>query len=150
MPIIVDGNNLLHSLARHDQSRNAVRRSALDAVRHESVSLTLVFDGPPPAGSPDHELLGRVSVRYSGSKSADDVIIGLLPAGRQASEWLVVTDDRGLRDRVRDHGAKVRSLGEWRSRKLSAPRRQTWEPKLSSKEVADWEKFFSTDGDDES
>ena len=149
MPIIIDGNNLLHSLAKHDRSRDAVRRNVLDAVRHEGVSLILVFDGPPPAGSPEREHLGRVSVRYSGSESADDVIIGFLPTGRRASQWVVVTDDRGLRDRVRDRGAQVRSLSEWRSRKPRVPRRQAWEPKLSSNEIADWENFFSTDGRDD-
>ena len=151
MPIIIDGNNLLHSLTKNDRNRNAVRRRALDAVRHEGVSLTVVFDGPPPAGSPEREHLGRVNIRYAGSGSADDLIIGLLPTGRRASEWVVVTDDRELRDRVRDRGAQVRSLSEWRSRKSSAPRRQTWEPKLSSKEVDEWEAFFSSregDADD--
>jgi hypothetical protein len=53
MPIIIDGNNLLHSQAKPDRSREAVRRRALEAVRHEGVSLIVVFDGPPPAGSPD-------------------------------------------------------------------------------------------------
>lgn len=125
-----------------------MRRNALDAVRHEGVRLILVFDGPPPAGSPEREYLGRVSVRYSGSDSADDVIVGLLPTGRRASEWVVVTDDRGLRDRVRDRGAQVRSLSEWRSRQPPAPRRQAWEPKLSSREVDEWETFFASHEDD--
>lgn len=127
-----------------------MRRRALDAARDESMSLTVVFDGPPPAGSPEHEHLGRVSVRYSGSASADDVIIGLLPAGRRAAEWVVVSDDRALRDRARARGAEVRSLSEWRSRRSRSSRRQSREPKLSSKEVADWEDFFSTDGADDS
>jgi hypothetical protein len=144
MPIIIDGNNLLHSLTRDDRSRNAVRRSTLDAVRHGGVSLILVFDGPPPAGSPEREHLGRVDVRYAGSESADDVIIGLLPPGRRASEWVVVTDDRGLRDRVRDRGAKVRSLSEWRSRKARPQRRKGFEPKLSSREISDWEEYFAS------
>ena len=148
MPIVIDGNNLLHNLPKHDRKRDAVRRSALDKVRHEGVSLTVVFDGPPPPGSPEHEHLGRVSVRYSGSTSADDVIVGLLPSDRRASEWVVVTDDRGLRDRVRERGAQVRSLKEWQSRKPRAPRRQAWEPKLSSREIDEWEEFFASREDD--
>lgn len=150
MPIIIDGNNLLHSLPKHDRSREAVRRRALETVRHEGVSLIVVFDGPPPTGSPEREHLGRVSVHYSGSASADDVIIGLLPRGRGASEWVVVTDDRTLRGRVRDRKAQVRSLSEWQSRSFRAPRRQAWEPKLSSNEVADWEAYFSADDGDDS
>jgi predicted RNA-binding protein with PIN domain len=144
MPIVIDGNNLLHSLSNHDRNRDAVRRRALDTVRHEGVKLTVVFDGPPPSGSPEHEHLGRVSIRYSGSASADDVIVGLLPSGRRASEWVVVTDDRDLRHRVRERGAQVRSLSEWRSRKSRPQRRQGFEPKLSSREISDWEEYFAS------
>ena len=148
MPVIIDGNNLLHSLPKLEQNRDSVRRGALDTVRHEGVSLTVVFDGPPPAGSPELEHLGRVSVRYSGSSSADDVIVSLLPSSGRAAEWVVVTDDRALRDRVRERGARVRTLREWRSRGTRKPRRPSREAKLSSREVADWEAFFASRDDD--
>ena len=149
MPILIDGNNLLHSLPRNERSRDAVRRRALDTVRHEGVSLTVVFDGPPAAGSPEIEHLGQVHVRYSGSSSADDVIIGLLPQGGRATEWVVVTDDRGLRDRARERGARARTLSQWRSRRVSKPRREAPEPKLSSRELRQWEEFFAAGGDAE-
>jgi len=148
MPVIIDGNNFLHSLPSPEQNRDSVRRRALDVVRDGGMSLTLVFDGPPPVGSPDPEHLGRLTIRYSGASSADDLILRLLPRSGKASEWVVVTDDRALRNRVRVVGARVRSLGEWRSRK---PRKQpsvSREPKLSSREVADWESFFSSREDD--
>lgn len=147
MPIIVDGNNLLHSLPKREQSRQAVRQRALDTVRHEGVSLTVVFDGPPPAGSPALEHLGRVSVRYSGTASADDIIVGLLSKGGRVSDWIVVTDDKGLRNRVRDLGAQVRTLGEWRGRTIQKNRRASYEPKLSSREIEEWKSFFETDND---
>ena len=149
MPVIVDGNNFLHSLPSPEQNRDSVRRRALDAVRHGGMSLTLVFDGPPPVGSPDPEHLGRLTIRYSGASSADDLILRLLPRSGRATEWVVVTDDRALRDRVREVGAQVRTLGEWRSRKPRKPRHVSREPRLSSREVADWEDFFASDGDDE-
>jgi hypothetical protein len=148
MPVIIDGNNLLHSLPNHERDRSSVRREALDTVRHEGVSLTVVFDGPPPPGSPELEHLGRVMVRYSGRSSADDVIVGLLPSSGRAAEWVVVTDDRALGNRVRERGAQVRTLKEWRSRRSGKPRGPVREPKLSSREVADWEAFFSSSGDD--
>jgi len=149
MPIIIDGNNLLHSLPIQDQSREVVRRRALDTVRHEGVSLTVVFDGPPPAGSPDLEHLGRVSVQYSGGSSADDVILRLLPPLGQASQWVVVSDDRALRGRVRERGAQVRTLKEWRSRKPRKPRHLSPGPKLSSREVDDWEAYFLSEREGE-
>jgi len=148
MPVIVDGNNLLHSLPSDEQSRCSVRRRALDTIRQGGMSLTVVFDGPPPEGSPDPEHLGRLTIRYSGASSADDLILRLLPLSTRASDWVVVTDDRALRDRVRERGAQVRTIGEWRSRKPRKPRRVSREPKLSSREVADWETFFSSREDD--
>jgi len=148
MPVIIDGNNLLHSLPSQEQNRHSVRRRALDSVRDGGMSLTLVFDGPPPVGSPDPEHLGRLTIRYSGSSSADDLILRLLPGSGGASQWVVITDDRALRDRVRDQGAQVRTLGEWQSRRPRKQRRVSREPKLSSREVADWETFFASRDDD--
>lgn len=148
MPVIIDGNNLLHSLPSQEQNRDSVRRRALDSVRDGGMSLTLVFDGPPPVGSPDPEHLGRLTIRYSGSSSADDLILRLLPGSGGASQWVVITDDRALRDRVRDQGAQVRTLREWQSRRPRKPRRISREPKLSSREVADWETFFASRDDD--
>jgi len=149
MPVMIDGNNLLHSLPSTRRSREDVRRAVLETVRHETLELTVVFDGPAPAGSPPIEILGRVTIRYSGAATADDVILRLLSKGRRASDWTVVTDDRELGSRVREAGSHVRSLAEWRRRQPRSPRRPAHEPKMSSREVADWEKFFATTKDDD-
>ena len=149
MPVLIDGNNLLHSLPSASKNRKEVRRRVLDAVRRENLSITVVFDGPPSAGSPVIEHLGPVTIRYSGAKSADDVILEMLPQGKRAAESVVVTDDRELQRRVRDRGGKLRSLAEWRQRKPRKSRPKTHESKLSSYEVADWEAFFSSGGDDD-
>ena len=148
MPVIIDGNNLLHSLPSQEQNRDGVRRRALDTVRHGGMSLTVVFDGPPPVGSPDPEHLGRLTIRYSGASSADDLILRLLPRSGRASEWVVVTDDRALRDRVREQGAQIRSLSQWRARKPKKSRRPSRESKLSSHEIEDWEAYFTSREDD--
>ncbi len=149
MPILLDGNNLLHRLAAADRSRTAVRKQVLDATRHETVSVTVVFDGPPPAGTPARESLGRVTVVYSGSRSADDVIVGLIPSSAAASQWSVVTNDRGLASRVKNRGAKVRTLAEWQGRRRQqSPARPRVESKLSSHDIADWEDFFAGDRED--
>lgn len=149
MPVIIDGNNLLHSLPSREQSRDSVRRRALDVIRHGRMSLTVVFDGSPPVGSPDPEHLGRLTIRYSGASSADDLILRLLPKSGRASQWVVITDDRALRNRVRELGAQVRTLREWQFRRPRKPLRVSREPKLSSRELADWEAFFSSEGNDE-
>jgi len=149
MPLLIDGNNLLHSLPAPERSRLDVRRLVLEAVRHERLQVTVVFDGPPPNASPKIEHLGRVTIRYSGSSSADDMILRVLPSGGQASQWAVVTDDRELGNRVRDRGGRVLSLGEWHSRRPKTPRRPTHEPKLSSHDIANWEGYFANNRDDD-
>lgn len=152
MPILLDGNNLLHRMPKSQRRRSAVRKQVLETTRHETMSVTVVFDGPPPDGAPARENLGRVTVVYAGSRSADDVIVNMLPDGPAAKQYTVITDDRGLADRVRDRRAKVRPLAEWQGRrKQKAPRRSTFESKLSSHDVQDWEDFFSgrrEEGDD--
>lgn len=150
MPILIDGNNLLHRLPKDQRSRSAVRAQVLDLTRHEAMLVTVVFDGPPPAGVPVRESLGKTTVVYSGSQTADDVIIGMLPDGAAAKQFSVITDDRGLADRVRSSGAKVRPLAEWQGRKKQPPRPTTFESKLSSHDIADWEAFFAgRDRDDD-
>jgi uncharacterized protein YaiI (UPF0178 family) len=143
MPLLIDGNNLLFRLPTDQRSRSAVRKQVLDLTRHEAILVTVVFDGPPPAGVPVRESLGKTTVVYAGSQTADDVIIGMLPDGPAARQWSVITDDRGLADRVRARGAGVRRLAEWQGRKKQKPRPSKFESKLSSRDIADWEDFFA-------
>jgi hypothetical protein len=117
----------------------------LDAVRNERMSVTVVFDGPPPSGAPSRESLGSATVVYSGSTSADDVIIDRLPAGRDAAQWVVVTNDRELEHRARRRGATVRGLDRWIQRSRPTARRPRPESKLSSHEIAEWERYFDRD-----
>lgn len=149
MPLLVDGNNLLHRLPKASRTRSAVRALVLDATRHERKLVVVVFDGPPPAGSPEREALGPVTVVYSGAAAADDVIIGRIPSGASARQWVVVTDDRGLSARARERGAAVRSLGEWSARPRRAPSRKHTEAKLSSREIAEWEVIFKKGREDD-
>lgn len=142
MPIMVDGNNLLHRLPNDRRQRAEVRRLSLELARREAIRITLVFDGPPPPGSPERERLGRVTVVYSGSASADDAIVRLLPKGRAAHSWEVVTDDRRLGSRVTSTGARVRSLNQW-LHKLEAMTVPDDDSSLSPDEVSQWQSYFA-------
>jgi hypothetical protein len=144
MPLLLDGNNLFHRLPPQSRSRAAVRSLVLDATRNERVAVVVVFDGPPPAGSPDRERLGPVTVLWSGSTSADDVIIRSIPDGPAARSWTVITDDRGLADRARRRGAAVRRLRQCMGRRKTPPRRPAAESKLSSRELQEWEAYFKS------
>jgi hypothetical protein len=145
MPIAIDGNNLLHTLPHPHRSRDEVRRAVLDQCRREKMSVTVVFDGPPPGGAPATEHLGRVTILYSGSNSADDVIIGILGSAGSARSWSVVTNDQNLAARARERGASIRTLAQWKGRRgtKSNLTRARPKPPLRPNEVRDWEQVFS-------
>lgn len=144
MPILIDGNNLLHALPPGERSRDSVRRLILDQTRRERITVTVVFDGPPPEGASDRENLGAITIVYSGATTADDVIARRIPRGPAARSWTVVTNDRELAQRVTMHGATVRGVKAWLSRK-GRPQGRTrvrTEAPLSKAEVEDWERYF--------
>jgi predicted RNA-binding protein with PIN domain len=143
MPIMVDGNNLLHRLPQGLRQRAELRRLTLELARREAIRITLVFDGPPPPGAPAREQLGKVTVVYSGAASADDTIVSTLPGGRRARTWEVVTADRRLASRVTAAGARVRNLSQW-LHKLEAVARPADDISLSPAEVSEWEAYFAT------
>jgi hypothetical protein len=92
--VLIDGSNLTHAVAR---GRDAVPAVALvgrlRAVVPGSVSIEIVFDGPPVPGLRGGRIASGVTVRHSGGRAADDVLLSLA----QAEIDLVVTDDRALR-----------------------------------------------------
>ena len=143
MPILVDGNNLLHRLPPQHRSRHELRRLCLDLVRREGLRLLLVFDGMPPAGSPPRESLGQVTILYAAPQSADDAIIATLPPSPEARSFVVVTDDRELTQRARRAGASVRPLREWWPKLLATGPDRGREGTLSPDELAEWEEYFS-------
>ena len=112
MPWLLDGNNLAHG-----GSREKVRRAALAVARRERVRIVVFFDGSPPPGSGDSEMLGAVEVRYVGH--ADSAIVAFLrPHGRG---WRVATDDRELSRLARDAGAETVSAAAFWRKAAAAP-----------------------------
>ncbi len=115
MPWLLDGNNLARGKARE-----SVRRAALAVARHERVRILLFFDGAPPGGSAEVEMLGTVEVRYV--PHADTAIAAFIRG--KGRGWRVATDDRGLQGRVRAAGAEV------------VPARAFWEKAATADEAA--------------
>jgi len=148
MPILIDGNNLMYSLPSGERERAEVRRLTLDLTRRERISVILVFDGPPPETRAEREFLGSVEIRYSGSLSADDAIVGIIRKSRAPRNWKVVTDDRELRQRVRVLGAACLSCSEWKNRRRRRSVRQrntdrSEGPRMSARELREWEEYFN-------
>ncbi|MEW6200254.1 MAG: NYN domain-containing protein [Planctomycetota bacterium] len=139
MPVVIDGNNLLHAARTAETSTLLIGRSMLcDAIgrwaqrRNERVHM--VFDGPAPppplAGQIGHP---AIEVTYSGTgTSADSVLTEMLETDSAARRLLVVSSDREIVRAARRR--RARSMGSeefWRQvqRDLSRPPRVRVEPK---------------------
>jgi hypothetical protein len=122
--VIVDGSNLLPALARRG---GAVPRAALigrlRAAIPPTAAVELVFDGAPDPGLRGERIASGVGVRYSGRRTADEMIIGLVEAGGRAGaeRILIVTDDRELGGAVRALGARTAGTA-WLVGRLDRPR----------------------------
>lgn len=110
---IVDGMNVIGS--RPDgwwrDRDGAVRRlhEGLVALTGTGTdTFVLVLDGRPLSDLPEHD--GTVAVRYArraGADAADDRIVELVAADADPATLVVVTADRGLRERLAALNAAV-------------------------------------------
>jgi predicted RNA-binding protein with PIN domain len=134
MRYLIDGYNVTmadeatRSLDRDAQRLALLRRlCARGRVLLGAGPTTVVFDGGVLR---EDEVHGDVHVRFSGDESADDVIVRIAVAER--GDVVVVTSDRELRSRVREHagrGIEVRGVSSVFEdakpvRRRSAPKRQ--------------------------
>jgi predicted RNA-binding protein with PIN domain len=120
---LVDGMNLIGSRPDRwweDRAR-AMRDLVAELERYVAESgeeVTVVFDGsasderPPPGGA----ARGRLWVAFApgGRDAADDEIAERVARARDPAALSVVTSDKGLTERVREHGAEVVPVGRFR------------------------------------
>src|SRR5688500_8963178 len=98
MPWLVDGSNVLGAMRadRHsDEAKRGLLRLLAGFARAKKTRVTCIFDGPEPASF--GRSLGAATAVFSGSRSADELIVERAAQGRG---WSVVTNDRGLAARV--------------------------------------------------
>jgi hypothetical protein len=112
--LLIDGNNLLHSLSRSGGAAPAATLiGRLRSVIPAGTAIELVFDGPADRGLRGERIAAGTSVRYGGARSADAVILSLVDDVRLAegadgtARLLVVTDDRDLRYEARMRGGRT-------------------------------------------
>ena len=123
--LIVDGNNLLHRTTGGPGSAAArVLIPRLRAVMPVGVRVSIILDGMPDPGAPLHEHIGSLAISHAGRRSADDAIVEAVEQ-RMYDErpgTIVVTDDRGLADRIKRLGALHRRI-DWLQDALDLSRR---------------------------
>lgn len=98
MPFLIDGSNVLGAMRvdRHgEEGKRGLVRLLAAFARAKKTRVACIFDGPEPPSFAKN--LGAVTVAFSGSRPADDLIAERAASGRG---WSVVTSDRGLAARV--------------------------------------------------
>ena len=139
MPWLVDGSNVLGALRWDRESRESKEKLTTLAARFarsKRSKLVLVFDGSAP--SPFAKSLGSVSVRFSGKRSADDVITDLAHAAH--GSLMVVTADRQLANRVKRRAVEVVSPREFAAQLESVERAAE---DGGTGDTDDWTSYFS-------
>jgi YacP-like NYN domain len=129
--LLVDGTNLLHAFTRGPGERQppAAVIGRLRAAIPPETAITLVFDGPPEPGVRGARIAGGLTVRYSGRRTADEVLLQLVndaatwseADGPGAAAVLVVTDDHDLRVAIHRRGGRSAGTG-WLIGRLERPR----------------------------
>jgi hypothetical protein len=130
--LLIDGTNLLHALSKTATAAPAAALiGRLRGVVPAQVTSELVFDGPPERGLRNERIAAGVVVRYSGGRTADNVIltmiedVRLLDGADGTATLLVVTDDRDLRHGSRLRGARTAGsawlLGRLGAGRLASP-----------------------------
>jgi hypothetical protein len=130
--LLIDGSNLLHALSRTaGAAPPAALIGRLRGAIPAATAIELVFDGPAERGLRNERIASGVTVRYSGARTADAVILALIDDVRLLDGadgtvgLLVVTDDRDLRHGARLRGARTAGsawlLGRLDARRLSSP-----------------------------
>ena len=148
--LLIDGNNLLHALAKAAGNTGASPAAALigrlRGIIPAAGTIELVFDGPAERGLRNERIAAGVVVRYSGGRTADAVIltmiedVRLLDGADGTATLLVVTDDRDLRHASRLRGARTAGsawlLGRLGSGRLASPSIGNPRPARPSRPVA--------------
>ncbi len=130
--LLVDGSNLLHALSKQPGGAPpAALIGRLRGIIPAAVAIELVFDGPPEPGLRNERIAAGVTVRYSGGRTGDAVIltriddVRLLDGADGTATMLIVTDDRDLRHESRMRGARTAGsawlLGRLDAGRLAAP-----------------------------
>jgi hypothetical protein len=118
MRVLVDGHNALFALRLRGGDHAALRRALALRVAEVDRKATVFFDAkraPPGARVQGSE--GGARVVYCRGRDADEEILDRVRGAARPGSVLVVTDDRELRGRAAQLGAKVCKVEEFFSRR---------------------------------
>jgi predicted RNA-binding protein with PIN domain len=138
VPVVIDGNNLLHAAREAEALSRLIGRSMLcDTVgrwaerRHERVHI--VFDGPAPSAALAKQIGNpAIEVSYSGAgRTADAVLTYLVETDSAARRLVVISSDKAIIRVAKGRRARpMRSEDFWKAlkRDLAHPAVEGTEP----------------------
>ena len=150
MPYLVDGNNLIGAIPiidiRDSSAREKLSHLLSQYQKKKGNSIVVVYDGPPPAGSPSELHLGRLRIVYAGPASdADSVIKNMIRDARSPDQWTVVSSDKQVYSYCRWAGAKamrVMPFYEDIKRMLESSGESLGKQTMRADDVDDWMAYF--------
>lgn len=161
--VIIDGNNLLFAMHEHGPTRPVGRVALVRMIERwaikEQVTTILVFDGHLPSSGMAKQITSKsIEVRFSDSRTADEVIIDLIEASRNPSRLRIVTSDKAIRHeaerrkcRYVDNVTFIQSIFDSRlDNPPIKPKVDEYSDKptnASADEIQQWIDLFSTDDD---
>lgn len=161
MPVVIDGNNLLHAAREADALSPLIGRSILCGTigrwaQYRRECVHIVFDGPAPNAALAKQIGDpAIKVTYSGvGRTADAVLTYLIESDSAARRLVVVSSDRAIiRVAKRRRARPVRSKEFWIAlkRDLAQPAPDRTEPEekeagLSPDATETWLAEFGLDG----
>jgi len=153
MPYIIDGHNLIPRVGlRLDalDDEMALVEILRDFCRIKKKRVEVYFDGAPP-GENGTRKFGYVTAHFvRKGRTADDAIRARLEKmGKSARNWTVVSSDREVLNSARSAHASRISSDEFAQQiedaKFNAQSDPSEDKSLSSQEVEQWLKLFSSD-----
>lgn len=112
MPYLIDGNNFIGYLSRHElqnpESRNILVGKLLAFQKIKNTKIYLVFDGAPDRRITERNFPGNKFVVFypDFGQTADDVIEEIINRQTDLRRFFVVSSDREIKDFARSKGAK--------------------------------------------
>lgn len=118
MHFLIDGYNLLFRVSSVLDDFSAGRESIIQDLNRKAqrlkMNLTVVFDAQGTPGDAYRTHYQQLEILFSGAQeTADDLIIKVLKAQGDCSQYTVVTSDNRLAWRARRAGAKTESVDEF-------------------------------------
>ncbi len=156
MPYLIDGHNLIGqlpgiTLQDPDDELRLVERLR-GVMGRKRARCTVVFDAGLPGG-PSRELSTpsvQVVFAHSGT-TADRIILERIRNARDATRWIVVTNDQAIASQARRRGMRVMWSGVF-AREMSAPAPipddENPNPHVTPDELDEWLALFGGEPDD--